>query len=260
MLDQGQVFSDFFAQKDNLVTTIDARIKVAFTFFALIINLLAATVYGPLAMTAFCWIVLLIIRIPLRILLLRFAMPLLLALVILCTQLFLYGDVTLFTIDLQVLTLTAYEEGLARGLLVMTRVLGGVSLILLLSMTTPTDRLLMAAGWFRMPKIFIELTLLVYRYIFVLLEEAGAIREAQQVRLGYRDWRSGMSSASVLAANLTLRAYDRSERVFEAMESRGYTGHMPVSYSEAFGKHDLMITILLSALLGCFGVIGLVAS
>ena len=100
-----------------------------------------------------------------------------------------------------------------------------------------------------MPKILVELTLLVYRYIFVLLEEIVTIKDAQRVRLGYHNWRQSMRSISILGGSLILRAYDRAERVFEAMVARGYTGAVTVSYTEHFGRKDFITAVCLGTVL-----------
>lgn len=49
------------------------------------------------------------------------------------------------------------------------------------------------------------------------------MQEAQKVRLGYCNWRLSMNSLSILGACVIIRAYDRAERVYEAMLVRGYT-------------------------------------
>jgi len=176
--------------------------------------------------------------------------------VVLITQIFFYGTTPLFTIPFWGFHLRGYEEGLARGFLIVCRVIGGVSLILFLSMSTPANRLLLAASWFRLPKVFIELALLTYRYIFVLIEEAIAIRDAQRVRLGYRNWQQSMRSLSILGSSLILHAYDRAERVFEAMTVRGYTGTMTISYTENFVRRDFMAATCLSIVLVVFYLVG----
>jgi len=144
--------------------------------------------------------------------------------------------------------------------LIMSRVIGGVSLILFLSLSTPANRLFLAASWFHLPKIFVELTLLVYRYIFVLIEEVVTIKDAQKVRLGYHGWHQSMRSLGVLGGSLILRAYDRAGRVFEAMSARGYSGTMPVEYTEPFGRRDLVTVICLSTVLAIFYLIGRVST
>ncbi len=256
MSHKDEVFSESFAQKENLVTGIEARTKIAFIAVALLVNLLSPTIYTPIGIAFFCFTTLLAIKIPPKLLLLRLAMPLVMAVVVLITQIFFYGTTPMFTISFWGWHLIGYEEGLARGFLIMFRVIGGMSLLLLLSMSTPTNKLFLAASWFRLPKIFIELTLLVYRYIFVLIEEVVAIRDAQKVRLGYHKWRQSMRSLGVLGGSLILRAYDRAGRVFEAMSARGYSGTMPVEYTEPFSKKDLVTVICLSPVLAIFYLIG----
>jgi len=256
MSHKDEVFSDIFAQKQNLVTGIEARTKIAFIAIALVINLLSPTIYTPIGIATFCLITLLAIKIPPRLLLLRLTMPLVMAAVVLITQIFFYGATPWFTISLWGFHLVGYEDGLARGFLIMCRVIGGVSLILFLSMSTPANKLLLAASWFRVPKIFIELTLLVYRYVFVLIEEVVAIRNAQKVRLGYCNWRQSMKSLGILGGSLILRAYDRAERVFEAMIARGYTGTMAINYQPKFSRKDYLIIFCLGAILVVFYLMG----
>jgi len=249
------IFSDVFAQKYNLLTGIEARTKIIFIVLALVVNLLSNSIYTPISFAVFSLILLLAIGIPARLLLLRLIMPFLMAIVILLTQIFFYGKTPLFIIPGWGFSLIGYEEGLEHGLLIMCRVLGGVSLILLLSMSTRADKLFAAAAWFRVPKIFIEIALLVYRYIFVLIEELIIMKDAQRVRLGYHDWRQSMKSLSTLGACLILRAYDRAERVFEAMLVRGYTcPHL--NYNLAFSRKDGLVAVCLGLILTGFYLIG----
>ena len=253
---KNEVFSESFAQKENLVTRIETRTKIAFITVALLVNLLSPTIYTPIGIVFFCLTTLLAIKVPPKLLLLRLAMPLVMVVVVLVTQIFFYGTTPMFTVYFWGWHLIGYEEGLARGLLIMFRVIGGVSLILLLSMSTPTNKLFLAASWFRLPKVFIELTLLIYRYIFVFIEEVTAIRNAQKVRLGYHNWHLSMRSLGILGGSLILRAYDRAERVFEAMLARGYAGTMPVTYKAELGGRNLAVTLCLALLLLFFYLVG----
>lgn len=248
MFDKADVFSDVFAQRRNLVTEIDPRTKIIFTFLALIINLISPGIYTPIIFMVLCLITLLVIRVPAKLLLLRLSIPLMMAAVIMITQVFLYGETPLFTLSSLGISVTGYVEGLHRGLLIVCRTLSGVSLILLLSMSTPADKLFTAATWFRIPKIFIEIALLIYRYIFVLTDELITMHDAQKIRLGYHSWKQSMKSVSTLGACLILRAYDRAERVFEAMLVRGYTGAR-INYIQVFSKTDSYIAVFLAMFL-----------
>jgi cobalt/nickel transport system permease protein len=256
MSHDSEIFSDVFAHRENLISQIEVRTKISFTAAALIINLLSPGIFAPLGSTIFCLISIYIARVPMRLATLRLIMPLIMAGVVLITQLFLNGTIPLFSISLGRFVVTGYQEGLASGLLIMSRVLAGASLVLFLSMTTPTNKLLAAAAWLKTPNILVEITLLMYRYIFVLIEEMATMREAQKVRLGYRNWRQSISSLSLLGGSLIIRAYDRAERVFQAMLVRGYDNNISVSYREKFGTYDVLIAVALCGLLSVFYIVG----
>jgi cobalt/nickel transport system permease protein len=251
-----EIATDAFAQKKNLITEIDARIKIVFVVIALIINLISVNIWASVGISCLCFITLLLVRIPPRLILLRLAMPLVMAVVVLITQIFLYGTTPLFIIDMHWWHLTGYEEGLARGILILWRVIAGISLVLFLSLTTPAYKLFQAASWFKLPGTFIELILLTYRYIFVLLDEVITIRDAQKTRLGYYGWRKSMKSLSVLGGTLLLRSYDRAERVFEAMLVRGYTGTHSIRYYDKLYRTDYLVIASLAVILSFLYFLG----
>jgi cobalt/nickel transport system permease protein len=256
MFEKIDIFSDIFAHKENILTGIEARIKIVFVILALIINLISPTIYAPLSIAFVCLIALFAIGTPSRLLALRLTMPLIMAAVVLITQIYFFGHTVLFSIQTCCINLIGYKEGLAHGVLIMCRVIGGVSLILFLSISTPAYKLLLAATWFRVPKVVIELSLLIYRYIFVLLEEVLNIRDAQRIRLGYHNWRQSMRSLILLGASLIFRAYDRAERIFQAMSARGYTGSIVLDYSDRFGKKEVVTSVCLSVILLSFYFMG----
>ena len=104
MFDRSSVFADVFAHRLNLVSGIDARIKIAFIVIALVINLLSPTVYTPIAIAIFCLATLMVVGIPPRLLGLRLVIPMVMAGVVLITQIFFYGTTALFIIPLWDLT------------------------------------------------------------------------------------------------------------------------------------------------------------
>ncbi len=199
-----EVFSDYFACKDNFLTRIDARIKILFVFTAIIITLISRTPQAPLAIAILSLFSLISIRIPLKVILLRIFVPLVLT-----------GLIFL-------LYLTVYKESFSRGLLVIEKVIGCSFAVIFLSMTTPINALLNASLWFKIPKIWVEIAVISYRYCFVLLEDIITIRDAQKVRLGYSSLSRSIRSFSELIGTIFIRAYDQSLATYEAMQSRGY--------------------------------------
>ena len=92
--------------------------------------------------------------------------------------------------------------------------------------------------------------LLIYRYIFVLLEIASNLRTAQNSRLGNKDYRTSLKSFGALASALFIRAIKKSNALYDAMESRCYDGTIRVlneTYPPA-GKEIIAIVLFELAL------------
>lgn len=201
-----ETFSDLYAKRDNFLTKMDARIKVVLSLFFLILNLQGGAVVST-SIFAVSISTLLFLRIPPRIIVVRFLEPFGVAGVVIFIKLYFIG-----------------WGGLAEGIVMASRILGAVSLILLLSMTTPVDALLKALTWFKIPRTWTDVALLTYRYIFVLLEDAYVVYSAQRVRLGYLGIRRSFQSFGTLAGAIVIRAYDQAMATSQAMRLRGYVG------------------------------------
>lgn len=104
------------------------------------------------------------------------------------------------------------------------KALAAVSCMYFLPLTTTMTDLLQGFKRFRVPALLLTLMELIYRYIFVLFEEAQKIKTAQRSRLGYHSFKTSLQSAGQLIAALFLRSYTRCDRVYNALLSRGYEG------------------------------------
>lgn len=200
-----EVFSDYFAHRENFLTKIDARIKMALVFSFILAALFSGNFKAPLAFFFLSLFCLAVVRIPFKLIIMRLIAPLTIAATLALIQIFFNG-----------------REGLFYGLFIMAKVAGCVSLVMLLSMTTPANALFKALGWFKVPKVWVEVGLITYRYIFVLIEDAITIRDAQKVRLGYSNLSRSLRSFTELAGMVFIRAYDKSISIHQAMRSRGY--------------------------------------
>lgn len=115
-------------------------------------------------------------------------------------------------------------EDLHMAAMVFCKAMGSISAMYFLALNTPITDLTMALERLHVPNLLVELMELIYRFIFVLSDTARRIRTAQESRLGYQTWRQGMQSMGELASVVFLRAWRRGDRVYAALESRGYTG------------------------------------
>lgn len=217
-----EVFSDIFAQKNNYLKRVDARIKMFFVFAGIITVLLSRVVPVPAIVIVFSLISLASVRVPFKAVIFRILPVLIMAAVILG------------------LNLIVYKRGLFDSLMIIWHVSGCAALVIFLSMTTPVNELLGAGLWFGIPKTWIEIAAITYRYVFVLAEDASTIKDAQRVRLGYSNLSRSMQSLGELAGSVFIRAYDQSIVTTEAMRMRGYSGASRFFFEKKFKFKDAM--------------------
>lgn len=103
----------------------------------------------------------------------------------------------------------------------------GVLASLLLAATTTMRDLILGLDRLRCPTVFTQIATFMLRYLDVLADDARRMRIARLAR-GYDPrflWQVKAFAVSIGA--LFLRAYERGERVYLAMVSRGYAGRLP---------------------------------
>lgn len=119
------------------------------------------------------------------------------------------------------------SEGLHAAALIVTRVATSISLVVLLTLTTPWNRLLAGLRAMFVPKMFILVLGMSYRYVFHLLGSVSDMYDARRARtVGTdRDVKAGRRFVAASAGALFGKAHALSEEVYLAMLSRGYSGH-----------------------------------
>lgn len=134
----------------------------------------------------------------------------------------------LFAVHLGGWYLTASTHSFFYALQLILTALSAVSCLYFLAFTTPMPDILEVLRKLRCPKLLIELMLLIYRFIFILLDTASAISVSQDCRLGNKDYKTALRSFGMLGSVLMIRAVSRSNRLYDAMEARGYDGTIRV--------------------------------
>jgi cobalt/nickel transport system permease protein len=118
-------------------------------------------------------------------------------------------------------------QGLTAAGLVVARVATSISLVVLLTLTTPWARLLAALRALRAPRMLVLVIGMAYRYLFLLLTGVTDMYTARESRTVTRDTdvSSGRAFVSASAGALFGKAHALSEEVHLAMVSRGYSGN-----------------------------------
>lgn len=129
------------------------------------------------------------------------------------------------------LSLAITETGLIRFVSIAIKAWIAVQGAILLSATTSFPDLLVAMQALRVPRLLVSIFSLMWRYAFILADEALRLARAREARSAVGTSRRGLRwlvwQAQVtgnMAGILFLRGLERSERVYAAMAARGYAG------------------------------------
>jgi cobalt/nickel transport system permease protein len=115
---------------------------------------------------------------------------------------------------------------MSRALVIFCKTYLSAFAVLLCIISTPLPELVRAAQFLRAPAFLVDITQLIYRYLFVVGGEFQVMRTAFRSRGGQAGKRT-FQSASGMVAVLFGRAYERAAAVNNAMLSRGFTGVFP---------------------------------
>jgi len=112
-----------------------------------------------------------------------------------------------------------------------------VSAALILIACTGIDRLCAGLEEMGVPRLFVVQLLFLYRYLFVIGDEAlRMIRSVQMRSAGSR--KLSLRTYGTLTGHLLIRSMDRAQRIYRAMVSRGFDGQIRVLRRTRPGRRD----------------------
>ncbi|MBD2778605.1 cobalt ECF transporter T component CbiQ [Iningainema tapete] len=118
------------------------------------------------------------------------------------------------------------HSGIEQGLTILTRAIASLSCLYFIMLTIPFTELLQTLRRIGFPILLIELLLLMYRFIFVLLNTATELLTAQQARGGYRTFKVSMRSLALLIGQLLKRILENYRQVSLSLAARGFNGEL----------------------------------
>jgi len=149
-------------------------------------------------------------------------------------------------------------EGLGRFISIAVKAWLSTSAAIMLTLTTSFPDILTALAYYGVPKLFIAILGLMWRYLFIINDEVLRMMRARDSRSavtpctqqvgGSLFWRARVTGSMV--GSLLLRSLERSVRLYAAMLSRGYNGELFTLEANALSHTERRILSLGVLLLG----------
>jgi len=255
---------DPYRPGSSLVHRLDPRLKTGLALGFILATALAPYRAWPvyIILAAVIWAVTILAELPTGVVLARLALALPFSLTVLPLL------VTTPGVPLVHLpwNLAVTREGLMRSSSIAVKACLSVQAAAVMTTTTRFPALLAALRVLGMPRLLIAIVGLMWRYLFVLVDEAWRLlraRSSRSARLpgqragGHVLWRAKVTGG--MAGSLFIRAFERADRIYIAMVARGYDGEIrtfrlaPLSFTQkgilAVGLGGLAVLTIVGLLL-----------
>jgi cobalt/nickel transport system permease protein len=151
-----------------------------------------------------------------------------------------------------VLAITA--PGIASAVRLVLRVAAAVSFSVLLALTTPWNELMRSLRVVRVPRLFVFVLTMVYRYVFVLLRQVQDMVAARLSRaVGRVSAREDQRFVGAATGSQFGRSQQMSEDIYLAMVSRGFRGEVRTLERWRLARVDLVfgsaVTVAVAAVI-----------
>jgi len=255
-------FLDPYRPRPSLVHSLDARVKFILTVAYILTCALTPLGAWPVFILLFSLVlaVEILSELGVRYVLKRsiLAAPFVLAALPL---IFTVPGSTLVRLPLGSAALNVTVEGVERLVSIAVKSWLSLQAAIIMSASMPFPDLLLAMRAVGMPRLLVAIIGLMWRYLFVLVDEALRLMRARAARSGFSDqeglksggslaWRARVTGG--MAGSLFLRGFERSDRIYTAMLSRGYDGEvrsMPLPAITPSAWLTLLLGLLLLGLL-----------
>jgi cobalt/nickel transport system permease protein len=227
--------SELYAEIDrsaytNALSKSSPITKTFFALSALVISVSAPTFIVPIVVFIICTILILgLAKVKAHLYLDLFVYPTyMLTLSCVFLALFFGSGAPLIEIPLPWFTWSIFKSGISMSINTFLRVEGALSCLFFLVLTTSITDLCVLLRRIHMPQVMVEMSMMIYRYIFLFLEVSEKMSLAQKLRLRRSGWLSSLRSLAMLIGSLFIRTLDQGERTLVAMNARGYDGEMHI--------------------------------
>lgn len=218
---------DYIAH-NNALTEANPYFKLFLTIILLIVTLALDNLYFDITIFIVMSVVILAIaKIKFRSYLKFLSIPMAFLIITCLFLIFFFGSGEVIY-DTKIFGIVVTKDSMHYGVYTFFRVIGCLPCLGFLALTTPIAKILHCLSTLKVPKIIIEIGLLMYNTIFIFLNEIDTMQKAQQTRLGYHSYTTSFKSLGALASTIFLRSLDKSETLQHSLDSRGYNGDLPI--------------------------------
>jgi cobalt/nickel transport system permease protein len=234
-------FIDEHSHIDGVLQRLDPRIKIV-SFVALLFFIIFSRPDSMLSFGLYGLLILLLIgisKIPVYYIIKRCLVVI--PFIVMTSLFLLFGNqgatITLihvgsFKINIAAAGWTLFQSVMIKGIL-------SVLCVTLLTASTPFPQLLAALENMKFPKLITMILSFMYRYIFLIEDEAMKMWRAMKSRSSGGSFWLNLKAIANMIGILFIRSYERGETVYLAMCSRGFDGTLRRTYHFDLGKHDL---------------------
>lgn len=133
-------------------------------------------------------------------------------------------EVLLYSIKIGSLYIGVSNESIISSTHLFFRALSCLTCIYFIMLTTPFNQLIFVFKKLHLPDIVLEISMLMYRFIFIFMEEVADIRKSQELRFGYINLKNGYNSFGLLVNMLFKRMMIRYDEMSIALDMKLYDG------------------------------------
>jgi cobalt/nickel transport system permease protein len=130
----------------------------------------------------------------------------------------------LFEFNLSFINIVVTDNGITIFLTVLLKSFISILILSSLVISTSDNKLLNGLRKIHVPAIMVTIIFIMYRYLFVIKEEAYSGQLAIKSRTFQKSYKTFNKKLAFLAGNLLIKSFDRAENVYKSMESRGFDG------------------------------------
>ncbi|RQD77171.1 MAG: cobalt ECF transporter T component CbiQ [Candidatus Syntrophonatronum acetioxidans] len=137
------------------------------------------------------------------------------------------------------------SDRVAFAALIALKALTSMAAMVVMLATQPLEEFMEGLASMKIPPVIISVLFLACRYALLFLEDVKKTRRALISRL----FSPGLKSQSLqvygeLAGGMFIKSFDRSDSVYRAMASRGFTGKLPTGLPREITPKDLLISLV----------------